>query len=291
MMTKAEFDNCIRSTFCTYYDIDIFGYQIHDINKTHSNYLNNSSFDRFVSEMQNNYPDAYKKYIAGKGSELISQHRNNIYLPPKMASVASSSRFCYLALRNGAQALGGGCTIDFEHECKIKGIKGTAPQIDAYSPDGNIFIEVKCHEIFDKHTVSLSSQYSEWLFRKDTGFLSPETAEAADQCSIPLSAFGINKEHTMFDIKQFLCHLMGIASQSAEKAELVYLFFKPQTFDSRTQDQIDEVFKNLTQEIRTIFTSTPITRFCNTNHITLRAVAQQNYEMTTLTPKNMITLY
>lgn len=99
-----------------------------------------------------------------------------------MASVASSSRFCFLALKDGANAFGGTGEVVFEHECKINGISGIAPQLDAYIPNENM---------------------------------------------IPLSVFGINKSSSMFNLKQFLCHLSGIESQAGDSKILAYLFFKP----------------------------------------------------------------
>ena len=90
-----------------------------------------------------------------------------------MASVASSSRFAYLALRCGAQAIGGTDHVEFEHECRIQGIRGTAPQLDAYTADENgnpIYVEVKCHEIFDPHKIELKAAYWENIYGEKNAF-------------------------------------------------------------------------------------------------------------------------
>lgn len=286
-MTKTEFDNLLRRAYLDDCGENPFGYPSGESQSNYPNYFSAEAFQVFVREMQEFYPNAYRKYAAGKGSELVPSHN----APPKMASIASSSRFCYLALRNGARVLGAD-TVAFEHECRIRGIVGTAPQMDAYSAEGNIFIEVKCHEIFDEHNICLSQQYYSWLCEYPNGFrLALPKPEAKDKISIPLSAFGLGK-NCMFDVKQFLCHLMGIASTSnRQPSTLIYLFFKPRLADPISQNQVDEVFSKLTDEIRLLFTSPPVASFCKANQITLRAVAQFAPVMQALSPRNIISLY
>ena len=246
-------------------------------------YFSKEEFESFKVEMNNSFPDAYKSYDSGKGGETKEYMRNGKVLPPKMASVASSSRFAYLALREGVSVLNGG-NVEFEHACIIDGVKGIPPQMDAYSTVGNIFIEVKCHEIFDKHKVIIKTKYHEKL--KDFGILIPNSGEKTE---IPLCKFNINKDSTMFDIKQLLCHLMGVKSQTKEKeATLLYLFFYPQ--NEKYQDKIDSVFNELTDEIHTVFKSEPIQKFCN-GRIHLKAVCQCGKIMKPLKRDNIKVLY
>lgn len=288
-MNKTNFDNIILNNLVIAEGADAFGYHISEADTSYPVYYNKNAFDTFINQMKQGYPDAYTAYYNGKGSELLPAANGKN--PPKMASVASSSRFCYLALRNGAQALGGG-KVEFEYDCPIEGIRGTAPQMDARSAEGNIFIEVKCHEIFDKHHIELSAQYRNWLTDLNKGFaLSiPENSEMS-KIRLPLSLFNIHENSSMFDIKQLLCHLMGIASHPQKPATLVYLFFKPQAENTAEQKQIDEVFCKLQSEIKCIFNSEPIANFCKANQITLRAVAQNAPVMGNLTVGNMIALY
>ena len=75
----------------------------------------------------------------------------------------------------------------------------------------------------------------------------------SDHFEIPLSVFNIENKSSRFDIKQFLCHLMGIASQSQNKAMLVYLFFKPKTDHVNQAEEIEKVFAELSEEIKNIF--------------------------------------
>ena len=285
-MNKTYFDNIILNNLITETGAESFGYYISETDTSYPVYYNENTFSNFIEEIKSEYPDAYTAYRSGKGSEMLPAANGKN--PPKMASVASSSRFCYLALRNGAQALGGGKVV-FEFECSIDGIRGTAPQMDAYSADGNIFIEVKCHEIFDAHTVELSHQYYGWLCEHPQGFgLALPKPAAKEKIQIPCSVFGV-EENCMFDIKQLLCHLMGISKK--QPATLTYLFFKPQVTNTADHEQIELIFSKLQSEIKGIFSSKPIANFCKVNQITLRAVAQNAPVMGDLSPSNMIILY
>lgn len=62
-------------------------------------YTSKTIFKCFVNEMKQKYHDAFQNYNDGKGGEL--KHGNSRYgmIPPKMSSVASSSRFIYLTFR------------------------------------------------------------------------------------------------------------------------------------------------------------------------------------------------
>lgn len=255
-------------------------------------YYSREAFADFMMEMSTCHPQHHNRYLKGQGSELLETKT-----PPKMASVASSSRFAYLALRWGAQALGGTDCVEFEHECRIQGIRGTAPQLDAYTRDaqGNpMFIEVKCHEIFDPHSIELSTAYWEQLYAEQNAFglVSTEEKPTAEKFRIPLSQFAVAKEHSKMDVKQLLCHLMGIASQRKpnQSATLVYLFFKPLATgqDGLTMDRI---FAELKAEIDAIFNSPPIRSFCRTHHIRLKAVAEEATVMERLTEQNIGYLY
>ena len=117
---KKWFDNLILSNLKNK-GFGPFGYPMGK--ETHPVYYSRDAFTAFKVEMGLCHPQHYYCYINGQGSELLETGT-----PPKMASVASSSRFAYLALRWGAEAIGGTQNVEFEHECRIRGIRGTAPQ-------------------------------------------------------------------------------------------------------------------------------------------------------------------
>ncbi len=75
-----------------------------------------------------------------------------------MASVGSSSRFCYLALKDGSSTYISKhpCTkeqIEFEKECPFLNISKGHLQLDAYVSlvNADVYVEVKYHEIFSLH--------------------------------------------------------------------------------------------------------------------------------------------
>lgn len=291
-MRKSDFDNIIKSNLIAYIGIDNFGYTVSKTGKTYSDYYNNLVFARFIEEMNSDrYRDAFRAYNAGKGSELNENRGRYGKMPPKTASVASSSRFCYLALRDGARALGGSGQVKFEYACAIPGMSGIPPQLDAYISVDNTYIEVKCHEIFDSHRIVLKEKYWDYIYGVDNKFGFPVLERlSGSEFEIPLAAFGIKKFRSMFDIKQFLCHLLGIAAQKNDSATLVYLFFKPKAEQPDDKQEIDVLFDTLTAEVNAIFNSKPIQQFCMNYKIKLWAVAEYAQIMEALNKDNMIIL-
>lgn len=249
-ITKEKFDGIIRENLIkSGVSEDSFR------SDKYKNYYSDEEFGKFKSEMKEEH---LKKYAKGSGGELGKDDDTEAKEPPKMASVGSSSRFCYLALRDVAG-------VDFEKSCKIAGIRGNAPQLDAYIPqdDCDVFVEAKCHEIFDKNKIEMSTQYLDYFKNNDIfGDIASNATIKGKEFSAPLKIFGIDKESSMLDIKQLLCHLMGIASNMGEKpAKLVYMFFIPETKDEKYTEKIKEVFNELRNEIHAVFTSKPIADF------------------------------
>lgn len=295
-MEKSSFDRIIKKNLEAIIGGAAFEYRVPESPKVYDTYYCNQQFNAFKEEMETAYQDAYRSFSDGKGSELSEQTGRYGITPPKMASVTSSSRFCYLALRDGAHALGGAGDVRFEHECRIAGVPGIAPQLDAYIENGGIYVEAKCHEIFDSHKVVLKEKYRHLIYGEGNqfGFQPLPAADSdvdRDTFDVPLSAFGIQKPHSMFDTKQFLCHLLGLASQPGGAKRLVYLFFMPVSDNEETQKAIEGVFSELREEIRCIFGSAPIQSLCRTNHIGLQAVAENSRTMEALSERNMRVLY
>lgn len=282
-MNKQQFDNIIRENLEACYGKDAFGYRVPDKEQPYSNYYHKDFFENFKQDMQKpQYLHFFDRYWFGAGSELKERKGRYGIMPPKMASVASSSRFCYLALRDLDETLGG---IVVEKGCPISDIPGTAPQLDAYIPQKNTYLEVKCHEIFDAHPIIMKIAYWEKLYGPGNDFGFAEAAPAdGDHFSISPSVFGIQKPSTMFDIKQLLCHLLGIAANSSNPAELVYLFFMPES--TQYQSEIRSLFTELADEISAIFNSTPIRTFCEKKDIRLQAVVEYAKCMDSLTSQN-----
>ena len=199
----------------------------------------------------------------GKGGEFKS----------KFFSVASSSRF---AVANFSTSVSDSIVyirkysneeikeIKFEKDLPVKNISGTSPQMDVWiKTSHDIFYEVKCHEIFDEYehaNIKLSTQYKN----------NPIFNEIINQFEIDLSTreqsyvkkgkshyyyllnrnmFKVFSKTSHFDLKQFICHLMGIISDKEKSDSMVefnYLFYK------NNDVKFDEVYAELEKELSAI---------------------------------------
>ena len=290
-MNKKKFDMAISGNLkgkTGYKIVDSRGETIY------TEYYSKEEFEKFKEKMEKQHFDAYSN---SKGSELeIKINKNGKSCPPKMASAASSSRFCYTALVNGALPLGVKGSPEFEHECRITGICGTAPQLDAYFDESNTYFEVKCHEIFDEHKIEFREAYFDILTGQNSPFgFSADDIELRNEGSFTFSPaiFGVTASFPMLDIKQLVCHLLGIRSQNknGQQAKLIYLFFYPISDDEKVSDEIKKLFDDLENEINAVFNSSPIKKFCNDNNIVLEAYAEKSTVMTALNSSNVIKLY
>ena len=288
MINKIQFDYLIKKNLVDMLGNDSFGYEI--AGRSYDVYYNREAYKKFIAEMQSaKYNKFYDQYNRGQGSELIEKGNK----PPKMASVASSSRFCYLALRDVCKQFSTNGNIIFEHGCKINGVRGTGAQLDAYLPEENIYFEVKCHEIFGNHENTLSKSYWKLLYGRENDFGFPHAeGPQITEFQFKLNDFGIDKRKARFDIKQLLCHLLGIASQKDKNTpvKLVFLFFKPKMDLESEQNQVDAVFEELKDEIKSIFSSKPIQNFTSKNNIKLSAIAEYSKVMEPLSKENIIVL-
>lgn len=307
-LTKKEFDRIIKNNLIlSGIPEACFGYATSK--NTYSEYYSEDEFDKFVEDMRSQYPQHFIKFsgdksssenAGGKGGELVPKTGRYGLMPPKMASVGSSSRFCYLALRNGSNSLADNKTfiaddVEFEKECKIFDDITAAPQLDAYVSGGecDIFIEAKCHEIFDSHKIVFKEKYRKCLtdiasFKE----LIPRLTEGEREFELPLKGFGINGKSSRFDIKQLICHLLGIANHKKGcRKRLTYLFFYPIASEKADRKKTESLFLELRDEIRAIFTSEPIASFCRENQIELSAIAEHSRVMEDLTKENTVRLY
>jgi hypothetical protein len=217
-----------------------FGYDVKGV--IYDFYYKRPIFDRYVEELKaikltGKNATAFDAYNDGKGGELSDKYcrKRKKYIPAKMASVASSSRFCVEAILKGDKdelakvfGLSGVLSIDAEHETRFqKG--GLAPQLDAYLADENqeIFIETKCHEIFYSHDLSFRKSYATLFSRYNPDFQSPKINQKGN-FTLDRNLLGLAKNSTLvFDARQALAHLLGIRKQHVKKATVVFLFFKP----------------------------------------------------------------
>jgi len=280
MGRKSRFDKIIKDNIIAKKEKsdDSFGYCVLPNNDkkfdvhVYDLYYSNREFDEFCNTMKNEYNAIYDYYARGKGSELVGT-------PPKMASVASSSRFCYLSLRNATKidtirdfGFDEGEKVEqfeFEKDLVVPNVTGTNPQMDAFieTDETVFFFEFKCHEIFDNHKKELSLQYQKPLAEFDVTMSST---------AIPYASFGID-QIKLFDLKQFITHILGIINYDPDNGKrkvFSYVYFKPKKVAKNLFN-----YEELTGEIRNIFNSTAVNNICTNNQIELRLYYYENDTM------------
>ena len=288
---KKLFDEEIKRLWCPEKDRLVYltksGQRYDDL------YYSREAFAAFVEEMRENYPEHYARYATCSGGELEEHYdrRSERYYPPKMASVASSSRWVYLALRTHAEeklrALIPDLPTDgifrFEEKLQIKGVRRGIANLDAaYLSDENcVFIEAKCHEIFDRHELKWSKQYiksGKFADEEEVALAVPPKAVSIvttktddgikEVVRVAPAAFGLEDENPRFDVKQAVCHLLGIASRElSTPAVLLYLLFKP-----RGLVETDDVYTAFEKEFCEFCKSDCIRAFCERHRISPRLV-------------------
>jgi hypothetical protein len=103
---KAKFDLEIKRL--SGLDENFFGYKTPD-GKVYDNYLSNDTWDNFKNQMSNRFRQSYSD---GSGGELLPSKGRGGWYPPKMASIASSSRFAYLTFKLVVSVLASNIVIE-----------------------------------------------------------------------------------------------------------------------------------------------------------------------------------
>ena len=145
--------------------------------------------------------------------------------------------------------------IHFEKKLPTK-VGGTA-NLDGYLQRGetDIFIEAKCREIYTKHAnIDIKEVYKEVLedIKSDNAFqLSYEVKEAKTGYLNYSFSYG-ETPIERFDIKQLICHFLGIAANyiknksAKNKICFIYLIYNPKHFNI---SKLDEVYDSTIKEI------------------------------------------
>lgn len=246
-----ELDYAIKATET---DKDTPGYLIGD--KTFDNYMSNESFEKFLDEM----PDDVKvMFIVGDGSELSVRNIKGVpTYPPKMASFGSSSRMIYNLTKDIPY---------FGYEIQLSTTVGGTANLDGYTftPEKHIFVEAKCREPYSIHTNKFSAKYEDLfkhLNKSDLTDLHFDIKKINEK-QITVKFYINGNEITHFDIKQMICHLLGIASGILSNelrykpVKFLYLIYNPQRLEFE-----DEKIKNKILDIynKTCNESTVITK-------------------------------
>lgn len=213
--------------------------------KVYENYMSNEKWEAFLKEMKKEHLIAY---VQGDGNEISEkQGRYGIY-PPKMASYGSSSRMIYNLLKKVEG-------IHFEKQLPTK-VGGTA-NLDGYLQRGEteIFIEAKCREIYTKHAnIDIKEVYDKVFedIKSDNGFHYTKGDKETKTGYLNYSFFYNKTRIVRFDIKQLICHFLGIAANyiknksAKNKICFIYLIYNPTDFKIK---KLTEVYDDTIKEI------------------------------------------
>lgn len=201
--------------------------------RTYGSYLRNDAWKSYLAAM----PEEYRiQYGNGSGGELEEKNGR----PPKMASFASSSRLIYCCTmgKNGETPVSG-----FKFEEHLPTVIGGIANMDGYleTDDCCVFVEAKCREPYGhKSPEKIKQNYKplyEYLQEKLPDLFSCSMEDIPDTRDMLVSFRYAGKESVHFDIKQMLCHLLGVANRmlTEEKHEtpilFLYLLYNPTALD------------------------------------------------------------
>ena len=222
------------------------GYILGD--RLYSNYMDNESWSLFVEKMKNKYPTAYTAYGSGAGDELALKKIGRF--PPKMASFGSSSRMIYLLSRD----------IDgFCFEEKLSTTLGGIAHMDGYlhKDKTQIYVEAKCREPYSSKSYVIDRKYQglyEYIdASSDVNVNCHITVLDEDKMKVKFVSDGV--EITRFDLKQMICHLLGIATRQLgnpmdEKIRFLYLLYNPKLIGIENEKDKNKIYSIYETEVR-----------------------------------------
>lgn len=217
-------------------------------------YMTNEERESFVLSMKSNelQPSAYEEYSEGGGDELSEKSGR----PPKMASYGSSSRMIYMLSEGKA---------GFHYEMKLPTTVGGKANLDGFCEDGSryIFVEAKCHEPYSKKTSAVSDCYRElyeYLNAHTWGSINIEMKPSDRERYMNVDFFADGERLEHFDLKQMICHLLGIATGllkgtvAQKQIDFIYLLFDPTELDIEpdAKEIIDQIYERTCYECNLI---------------------------------------
>ena len=199
--------------------------------KLYQAYRTNTEWAAYLAAMELNYNSAYLEYKEGDGGELFEKR-----YPPKMASYGSSSRFIFELSKD---------IPGFHFEKKL-GIcvparnenQEAEASLDGYLKDKCVYVEAKCREIYAESHPEFNTKYEElyyYLAEHTTGHFGYDLKESVNkkgEVTRRVYFSWDNEPISHFDLKQILCHLLGIGKQTIinkgiQSPTLLYLVYNP----------------------------------------------------------------
>lgn len=217
-------------------------------------YMTKDEWDAFVLSMKSNefQPTAYLEYSEGGGDELSEKNGR----PPKMASYGSSSRMIYMlsAHKEG-----------FHYERNLPTTVGGKANLDGFYEDETryIFVEAKCHEPYSKKTNAVSECYRElyeYLNAHAWGSINIEMKPSDRERYMNVDFFADGERLEHFDLKQMICHLLGIATGllkgtvAQKQIDFIYLLYDPTelNIEPDAKEIIDQIYERACYECNLI---------------------------------------
>ena len=210
-----------------------------------SAYMTNAEWEAFLKQMSD---EAKKEYGEGGGDELSEKNG----CPPKMASYGSSSRMIYCLSRKKE---------GFHYEKKLSTTVGGKATLDGFyeGEDAYIFVEAKCREPYTAKKNSVSHRYASLYGYINERMASNlridmQTSKCGRYMNVDFFADGERLER--FDLKQMICHLLGIAtgmldgSLKRKQVNFIYLLYDPTKLDvdDETKAEIDGIYERTCYE-------------------------------------------
>ena len=213
-------------------------------------YMTFAEWEKFKEAMENNklQPMAHIEFGEGGGGEMKEKDGR----PPKMASFGSSSRMIYMLSHEKA---------GFHYEKKLHTTVGGTANLDGFYEDENryIFVEAKCHEPYSTKNVSVSRSYGDlyrYINEQMLGnvHIDMQTSKCGKYLNVEYFAAG--KKLERFDMKQMICHLLGIATGmlkgtlARKRTDFIYLLYDPTklNIDPDAKEEIDRIYERTCYE-------------------------------------------
>ena len=214
---------------------------------TYYNYMSNEGWEEFKNDMSYEHKQQYKD---GHGGELNEKGDT----PPKMASFGSSSRLIYLLSKD---------VTGFSFEEKLSTKVGGPANLDGYlkTEEHDIYVEAKCREIYGSYAnQKISNVYKKVydFIRERNGYFNYRETEIKDdkrhfKCTFTWD----DKEIIHFDIKQLICHFLGICANILNKkknanpnVKFIYLIFNPKVDTDFSNEQINGFEKEINEDYK-----------------------------------------
>lgn len=191
--------------------------------RLYDTYMENSAWKRFLSAMSEEH---LAQYEAGGGKELEEKDGR----PPKMASCISSSRFVYASSFD---------IEGFSFEKKLATAVGGVANLDGYAEraDKTIYVEAKLREPYSHKPVQRIKQNYKPLYdhlrKMMPGVFDCVMEDIENEREMRTVFFCRDETVCGFDIKQMICHMLGIANDKlahgfdGKEICFLYLLYNP----------------------------------------------------------------